>query len=502
MQQSRQTRAKLNIAVSLMGQVVTMVCGLCVPSLMINAFGSEVYGATASIAQFLAYITLIEGGVGGVTRAALYGPLARNDMLEVSAILAQVKRFFRTIAYVFAAYVLVLACSFKHISDIQALDWLSTFLLVLVISVSTFAQYYIGITNSMLLQASQKTYITRLISIAGTVLNTIMIVLLVYLKCSILVVKLASSCVFVLQPIAMWLYVKKNYNLVPAPKTKTNYLKQRWNALGQHIAWFLHSNTDVAILTVFVGLKPVAVYSVYHMVTAHIRSIITSFSTGMEALFGEMLAKKEDAQLHKTFNYYETMISLVTTVLFATTAVLIIPFVRLYTAGVKDQNYVEPLFAMLLILVAVIDSLKSPYHAIVVAAGHFKQTQFAAYGEALINIGLSLTLVSRLGLIGVALGTVIASLFRFTYYVVYLSKNIFYRKVGLFLKRQLVNIGAFVVSCLVSGFVLSKMPCDDYFQWAICGVVTTVVVAAITVGLNAMFYLYEMRSLFQKFFRK
>lgn len=501
MQQSRQMRAKLNIVVSLLSQLVTMICGLCVPSLMIKTFGSEVYGATASIAQFLAYITLIEGGIGGVARAVLYGPLARNDMLEVSAILAQVKRFFRTIAYAFAAYVLVLACSFKNISDIQALDWLSTFLLVLVVSVSTFAQYYIGITNSILLQASQKTYITRLISIAGTVLNTLMIVLLVHMKCSILAVKLASSCVFVLQPIAMWLYVKKNYDLVSAPKTKTNYLKQRWSALGQHIAWFLHTNTDIAILTVFVGLKPVAVYSVYHFVTAHIQSIITSFSTGMEALFGDMLAKKEDAQLQKTFNYYETMISLITTVLLAVTAVLIIPFVRLYTAGVEDQNYIEPLFAMLLILVAAIDCLKAPYHSLVTAAGHFKQTQAAAYGEVLINVGLSLLLVSRLGLTGVALGTVVASLFRFIYYVAYLSGNICCRRVSLFVKRQLVNASAFLVSVLAGGFILSKISCDDYFRWAICGAAVTIAVAVITVGINAIFYLHEMQSLIGKVFK-
>ena len=62
MADNRQTRAKKNIAVSLAGQIVTLICGLIVPGAMIRAFGSEAYGATASITQFLAYITLLEGG--------------------------------------------------------------------------------------------------------------------------------------------------------------------------------------------------------------------------------------------------------------------------------------------------------------------------------------------------------------------------------------------------------------------------------------------------------
>lgn len=495
-------KAKLNTVVSLIGQFVTLICGLIVPSLMINAFGSEVYGATASIAQFLAYITLIEGGIGGVARAALYGPLARNNMQEISVVLAQVKRFFRVIAGAFVGYVLFLACSFKFISNIQALDWLSTFLLVVVLSISTFAQYYIGVSNSILLQAAQKTYITRLISIAGTILNTVMIVLLVHWKCNIIVVRLVSSCVFVLQPVMMWLYVKKNFSLVRSPQTKTDYLKQRWNALGQHIAWFLHSNTDIAILTVFADLGSVAVYSVYNMVVSHIQSFAGSFATGMEALFGDMLAKKEEKQLHNSFNYYETIISLVVIILFTVMAVLIVPFVRLYTAGVDDQNYIEPLFAMLLVISSALYCLRLPYHSIVTAAGHFKQTKVAAYGEVLINVSISLATVSKLGLVGVVIGTIAATLFRFLFYVFYLSRNIFNRSLTLFLKRQAANIIAFAGGYLIASYVISKIVCNDYLQWGVCGVITTTLVVAITLCVNAVFYRREMHAILAKFLNK
>ena len=77
---NRKIRAKKNILTSLVSQLVVLVCGIVVPRLMIGEFGSEAYGATTSITQFLAYITLLEGGIGGVARAVLYKPLAQKDM--------------------------------------------------------------------------------------------------------------------------------------------------------------------------------------------------------------------------------------------------------------------------------------------------------------------------------------------------------------------------------------------------------------------------------------
>lgn len=65
-----------------------------VPRLMIGTFGSEAYGATSSITQFLAYITLLEAGIGGVARSALYKPLADNDDYMISAVVCEIKRFF------------------------------------------------------------------------------------------------------------------------------------------------------------------------------------------------------------------------------------------------------------------------------------------------------------------------------------------------------------------------------------------------------------------------
>lgn len=491
----RTSRAKENIATSLLGQFISLACGFVVPGVLLGAFGSEIYGACSSITQFLSYITLLEGGVGGVARAALYKPLAENDTHSISAILSEVRRFFRLILGIFGIYVLILACCFQNISHTEALNWLSSFLLVIVISLSTFVEYYIGISNLLLLNAAQRSYIVSWSNILATIINTVAVVVLVRLNCNIITVKLVSSLIYVVKPIVYWLYVRRTWHPARVADKSKVYLPQKWNGLGQHLAYFLHSNTDVVILTCFADLKAVAVYSVYNMVVSHIQNLALSFSSGMEAVFGDMLAKGEYPQLHRTFDSYETLLSLICTILFSETVVLIVPFIQIYTSGISDADYYAPLFGTLLSLSALLYCLRIPYHNMVIAAGHFKQTELASYGEAAINVVLSMLLVSRMGLVGVAIGTLAATAFRFLYYVFYLENHIFNRNKGLFGKRLFVNTLSFTVSWGMGSLVTRHVRMGNYAQWAMWGIVTGVLSAAVVFGVNLVFSPESCRNL-------
>ena len=476
--ENQRKRAKYNIVFSLLGQLTAIICGLIVPRILIGEYGSEAYGATASITQFLAYIALLDGGISGVARAALYKPLAMRDYNKVREILNEIKRFFRIISLIFLAYVVVLACSFKHISGIKCFDWFSTFLLVVVISISTFMQYYLGVSYNILINASQKVYITQIITIVTTVINAALVVFLVFADSSLIVVKLVSSIVFASRPVFMWLYVRRHFDL--SDKTGKNeieydnLLKQKWIGLAQHIAYVLHSNTDVVVLTLFADLKLVAVYSVYSMLIGSVEKIATAFSSGMEALFGELLAKNEHKELDRVFNKYERMISFVSGILFSVTAVMLIPFVRIYTKEINDVNYIYTLFGVMLVIASYLFCIRLPYHAMVTASGSFRQTRVASYGEAVVNLSLSIILVIKFGLVGVAIGTVAAVSFRLVFYVIYLSKNVMNKSVGKFIRRILINISAIVVAVPGGNMLLSLFDLSGILSWCICAAAVTV----------------------------
>lgn len=502
MDKGRKVRVKKSVITTLALQLTTLICGLIVPRFMLNTYGSEAYGATTSIAQFLSYITLLEGGIGGVARAALYKPLAQKDTTKISAIVYELKFFFRIIALISIGYAFILACLFKSISHIECYDWFGAFLLVFAIAISTFGQYFIGIAYSALIQADQRVYIINALSIFTTILNTIITIFLINLGSRLIVVKLVSSFVFLIKPTVMWLYVERKYGLIKGVTRDKKSLEQRWTGLGQHLAYYIHSNTDVAVLTFLVGLKTVSVYSVYHMVTSNIQNVISSLWSGMEALFGDMIAKQQIKQLKDTFFVYETIISIVCTVFFSTVYVMIVPFINLYTRGITDINYEQPVFAFLITTASTLYCIRFPYQSVITAAGHFKQTRFAAYGEAGINIILSILLVWKYGLIGVAIGTIVAISFRLLYSVFYLSNNIMFRDVSLFIKRLIVNAICIIIIVGICKKILLNLQIVDYLKWIFCSAIVFIFSGLITFIINEVFYRNSMITFFNVIFKR
>jgi O-antigen/teichoic acid export membrane protein len=296
----RSRKALLNIASSLSLQIVGVICGLITPRLIIGTFGSSVNGVIASISQFLGYIVLLEAGVGGVIRAALYKPLATNDTAKISGIVKATEKFFRLIALIFIGYCLIIACLFPYLVN-NLFDQIFTFTLVLIIGASTFIQYYFGVSYQILLQADQKGYITASLQIFITIINTLLVVILIKLGAGIHIVKLGSTAIFIFRPVLLHFYVTKKYKIDKKYPPDNNAIKQRWDGLGHHIAFFLHTNTDIVVLTLLTNVKEVSVYSVYLMVVSGIEKLTTTFSTGLEAAFGNMIAKNEKTYLSRAF---------------------------------------------------------------------------------------------------------------------------------------------------------------------------------------------------------
>ena len=105
---------------------------------------------------------------------------------------------------------------------------------------------------------------------------------------------------------------------------------------------------------------------------------------------------------------YEFAIILISYFIYTCAFSLILPFISIYTKGITDANYNQPVFGTLLLAAELAYCVRDPYTNVAYAAGHFKQTAKYAYAEASINIALSVILVQIWGLNGVAIGTLIS----------------------------------------------------------------------------------------------
>ena len=94
----RSKKALRNTFASISYEIVAIICGLILPRLILSRFGSSYNGITSSITQFLSCVALLKSGIGAVTRAALYKPLAEKDSFRLSEIINATSIFMRKIA--------------------------------------------------------------------------------------------------------------------------------------------------------------------------------------------------------------------------------------------------------------------------------------------------------------------------------------------------------------------------------------------------------------------
>ena len=168
----------LNTITSILFQIVTVICGFILPRLIIKEYGSEVNGLVQSITQFLSIISFLELGVGAVIQSSLYSPLSNNNNIKISEIVVSGSKFFKKIAYILFAYTVVLVVVYPFLTQ-TTFDWLYIALLIASMSISSFAQYYFGIIDRLLLNADQKGYIQYVSQIATLILNTVACVILI-----------------------------------------------------------------------------------------------------------------------------------------------------------------------------------------------------------------------------------------------------------------------------------------------------------------------------------
>lgn len=491
----REKRLFYNTISSLVFQVTTIICGFILPRLILNAFGSEVNGLVNSITQFLGVISFLELGVGAVVQSALYKPLAEKNQEDVSKIISSANKFFTRLGQILLIYVIALVIFYPQFAG-KNFGFIYTATLIVTISISSFAQYFFGIVNRLLLTADQRGYIQYNAQTLAVVCNTAACFILIRVGCSIQIVKLTTSLIYLLQPFLIYLYVRHHYSIDRKIKYIKEPIPQKWNGIAQHVAAVILDGTDTIVLTLFATLSDVSIYSVYFLVVKGVKQLFMSMTNGITSLIGELWAKQEIKELNKTFSWTEWVIHTGTTFVFGLTAILIVPFVRVYTLGIHDANYIQPLFAALIVAANAGHCLRLPYNIIILAAGHYKQTQNNYIIAAILNIVVSVVTVKAWGLIGVAIGTLVAMGYQTVWMAVYDSRNLIKWPLRNFAKQIFVDGLTVIIGFFATRMI--AMPEATYIEWVFLAVKTAIIWIVIVGVLNMVFYRDKMQSMIHK----
>lgn len=490
------TKLKKNTISSLILQVTTLMCGFVLPKIMLNYFGSSVNGLVNSITQFLEIITFLELGVGAVIQSNLYKPLANKDVDEISKIVKSAYKFFRLLAKILLVYIFLLIIIYPNFIN-NEFSTLFTITLILAMSISSFAQYYFGIVERLLIQADQRGYIYYMIQTVTIILNTIATFILINLGAGIQLVKLSTSLIFLLKPLFIRLYTDKHYKINRNIKYNGEPIKQKWNGVAQHIAAVILVSTDSIVLTVFSTLENVSIYSVYYMVISGVRQLLISIFSGYQPLLGKLWAEDKNIDFYHLYKSMEWRIFFISTIVFGSTLSLIVPFIKIYTEGIVDANYIQPMFGALITIAYIAYCYKVPFNTAILATGKYKDTQNIYIITAILNIVVSIYFVKEYGLIGVAIGTLVAMCYQVVTMAYYCYKYIIKISLYQLLPNFISNFLIILIGYIFASFLHLKS--ITYLSWIIMSVETVIIYIIISIIINFCInreYLINFFSLF------
>lgn len=477
---SNRRKSIKNLLYSILGQVVTIAFGLVLPRLFVVSYGSEVNGLLNSLNQLLICLNLFEAGVGAATMQALYKPVAQSDWSAINGVLSATNRYYRKTGRWYLLSLIGLSLCYPLIVDSE-LSYLTVCGAVFFSGIGNVVLFYFQGKYRFLLQAEGKSYIiTNLTTIVSTGVS-LSKVILILLGANIVLILAAAFLIQCLQAVYILWYIRRNYrdlHLNVPPNEQA--IAQKDFALIHQISTLIFNNTDVLILTVVCGLRVVSVYSMFKMVTSHLETILRIFYDSISFVLGQTY-QMDKALYTRRIDLVESYHSAVLYALFSVALFLFLPFMRLYTAGVTDINYVDPKLAVLFVLCSLMDKSRFPMVQTINYAGHYKETTPQTITESVINLTVSLVGVHFLGIYGVLLGTIAAMAYRTNDIIIYANRRLLDRSPWHTYRIYLIDIVLFCVTELLFSRLFTR-PMDSYLSLVTVGAEATLLALFILMG--------------------
>ncbi|GGF58867.1 hypothetical protein GCM10010912_00070 [Paenibacillus albidus] len=445
-------RSILNLILGIIGQIFTIGFGIFITRLILVNYGSEVNGLLSSIGQIIVYMSLFEAGIGTATLQALYGPISRNEEKSINSILSATSIYYKRTGIYYFCGLLLLSIIYPLMitSKTIELNHYSITFIILFTGLGGALNYYFLGKYRILLSAEGKSYIDILIVTTVNTLSNILKIILLVSGYSIVVVQGAYFLLMIVQLLIFQIYIKKNYtwiNLKIEPDYKS--ISQKSSVLIHQVSYLIFKNTDVIILSIFTNFKVVSVYVMYNMLFGIIDSIVGTVNTSITFALGQSYNESKE-KFMLFYDTYEVYFMALVFSMFTVTYILVLPFIKIYTVGIDDINYIDMWLPILFVTQKILINARSSSNNIINIAGHFKNTKYRSIIESLINLVCSLIFVQSLGIYGVLMGTIVAVLYRSIDILIYANKEVLRRSPWITVKRWAINVCIFLSIVVVT----------------------------------------------------
>ena len=482
MASEKTSKIKRNVFFGIFNQFLIFAIGLIVPRFTLISYGSEINGLLTTVAQIFTYVGLLEAGIGNASLNALYKPLAEANQYDASDIFSATQKYFRKVTLIY--FLCVGIVSFVYPLCIECeLSYAQILLVILFQGLSGALTFYFVAAYKQVLGADGKHYIVSNISLIIYILTSAVKIVLMGLGFDVVVLQAGYLIVHCVQIVIFIVYMRKHYPwLEKHDNPNMKALSQRSAFLVHEISGTVFSSTDAFVLSTFCSLIVTSIYSIYNMVFVALNSLINSVNSGLHYILGQSYAKDKDMYV-KIHDAYDSIYMALVFSLFSVAYVLICPFVRLYTAGVTDIEYIDYYLPVLFVSIQLLSCGRATSARLITISGHAKATQWGSLLEAAINLTVSIVLANIIGIYGVLLGTIVALIYRTNDIIIYANVHILKRSPWKTYSKLLSNIAIFAL------FVVAEWFGRKFIQLTCNSILTFVLYGAITTLLSVSLYL-------------
>ena len=427
METSRTEYSTRNTTVAVVSRMTAILMGFVTRVVFTHTLSESYVGVNGLFTDILNVLSLTELGVGTAITYALYSPIAQKDIKKQQQLMLLYRNFYRGTALcvllVGLTIVPFLDVLMKNRPQVEHLTLI--YLLYLANSVLSYLLVY----KRTLIEAHQKNYIVLVYQTTFLVLQDVLqmiilvtthnflLFLVMYLVCTVL------SNFFISQRAdQMYPYLKQPCREKIDRKEKQKIFRNIRAMMMHKLGNVVVNNTDNLLISAFVGVISVGIYSNYYLLIGSVRQVLDQMFQGITASVGNLGVTEEKKKIQDIF---ETAF-FIGQWLYGFAAICLYELLNPFVALAFGKKY---LFPENIVLILCINFFMTGTRKAALtfrdSMGLFWFDRYKALVEAGLNLVFSILLVRQFGTLGVFIGTFLSGLFTSVWvepYVLYREK--------------------------------------------------------------------------------
>lgn len=471
---------------------IIAILGLVKTKILLSCLGDEYVGVYQLFYQIYLYLSIVDGGIGASVTYQLYKPINDNNTKKINNIIEGSRRYFNKIGiFVILLGILI---SFEIMffikeTTISVLYIKICFILYIISS----AISYFSTSHAFLYEAEQKLYKSSNLNHLLSITESVAAIVIALVGGKLLTILICFVILSLLKNIILIVTSKKDHKYLKRSKNPDFSFKKDANSLIiNKINTLVFENSNVLIVSKFLGLKIVIVYNAYNQIVTMIKQMIQRFSAALLPSVGNLLVS-EKQKARNIFKELNALLFYLANVLVVPIFFMLSPFISLwYGSEYESTIFVCLLFSLLLYVEIIRISLET----YVKASGEFKKIRNCGIYQSIVCVTLALILVNKIGISGVLLSTLIAfTTGTFIQYPRIICEHIINDKtISYYLKCCKYFIGL-VTNFIIIYLIQSYIHINSLITWGVKGVILFVISLLIT---SVYFYLTKEFIFFER----